>query len=381
MKSMIYVDNAATTQISDTVLEAMLPYLKENYGNASSIYRLGRMNHQAIEKSRQTIATCIHALPSEIYFTSGGTEADNWALRGIMKEACKQGKNHLIISSIEHHAIIHTAKVLQEEGIQVTYLPVNAKGRVDLEQLKEAITSKTALVSIMYANNEIGTIQDIEAIAQMCHERQVLFHSDAVQAIGTLPVDVKKEKIDLLSSSAHKYHGPKGIGFLYIRKGIKIAPLMEGGAQEKGYRPGTENVASIVGMATALKNATAMLDEKNKQLSKMRDDIEKGLLEIPGSHLNGDIDHRLPGISNISFENIDGESLLFELDLKGIAASAGSACASGSIDPSHVLLALGIPYQLAHGSLRISLGIYNQEEEVEKIITAIKEAVDYTRTR
>lgn len=376
---MIYADNAATTQISDSVLKAMLPYLKECYGNASSIYQLGRSNHQVIEKCRRIIASSIHALPGEIYFTSGGTEADNWALKGIMKEACLQGKNHLITSRIEHHAVLHTAEALEKDGVEVTYLSVDAKGRIDLAELKRAITPQTALVSIIYANNEIGTIQNIQEIGRICHEKGVLFHTDAVQAVGTLAIDVKKENIDLLSSSAHKYYGPKGIGFLYVKKGVKIARLLEGGAQEKGYRPGTENVAYIVAMATALKEAMDILEKKQCYLTSLRDRLEKGLLEIPGSYSNGDHDHRLPGIVNISFDNIDGQSLLFELDLNGLAASSGSACASGSIEPSHVLLAIGVPYQLAHGSLRLSLGMNNQENEIEEIIRIVKEAVVYLR--
>ncbi len=376
---MIYVDNAATTRISDTVLEAMLPYLKDNYGNASSIYKLGRDNYQVIEKCRKNIAHKIGAFPNEIYFTSGGTESDNWAIKSVMKEAKKNGKNHLIVSSIEHHAVLNSAKSLEKEGFEVTYLSVNSKGIVDLDELKRSINERTALVSIMFANNEIGTIQPVKEIGKICHEHHVLFHSDAVQAVGILPIDVNDCFIDLLSSSAHKYHGPKGIGFLYIRRQAKIMPFFHGGAQEKGQRPGTENVANIVGMNYALNEAYEHMNEKYQYLSSLRDYIEEGLKDIPESYVNGDKDNRLPGILNISFNHIDGQSLLFELDLKGICASSGSACSSGSIEPSHVLLACGVEYALAHGTLRISLGQYNTKEEADLLIEKIKEAIEYLR--
>ncbi len=379
MREFIYADNAATTRISDRALEAMLPYLKEHYGNASALYAVGRDAHKAIEDARKKIASLIHAGAMDIYFTSCGTEADNWALKGIAHRLKREGKNHIVTSAIEHHAILHTAESLEREGFEVTYLPVDGKGRVSVDSVKEAIRPETALVSVMYANNEIGTIQPVAEIGAVCREAGVLFHTDAVQAAGTLPIDVKEQNIDLLSMSAHKFHGPKGVGVLFCRRGIHPDNLLDGGAQERGHRAGTENVAYIVGMAAALEESCAVMEEKAKRLAALRDRVQEGLLKIPGARLNGDPENRLPGILNVSFEKTDGESLLFELDLKGIAASSGSACASGSVDPSHVLLAVGVPYQLAHGSLRISLGRYNTEEDAERIIEAVTESVQELR--
>lgn len=379
MREFIYADNAATTRISDRALEAMLPYLKEHYGNASALYAVGRDAHKAIEDARKKIASLVHAGAMDIYFTSCGTEADNWALKGIAHRLKREGKNHIVTSAIEHHAILHTAESLEREGFEVTYLPVDGKGRVSVDSVKEAIRPETALVSVMYANNEIGTIQPVAEIGAVCREVGVLFHTDAVQAAGTLPIDVKEQNIDLLSMSAHKFHGPKGVGVLFCRRGIHPDNLLDGGAQERGHRAGTENVAYIVGMAAALEESCAVMEEKAKRLAALRDRVQEGLLKIPGARLNGDPENRLPGILNVSFEKTDGESLLFELDLKGIAASSGSACASGSVDPSHVLLAVGVPYQLAHGSLRISLGRYNTEEDAERIIEAVTESVQELR--
>ena len=379
MKEFIYADNAATTRLSDYALEAMLPYLKDHYGNASSLYAIGRDAHQAVETARKKIASLINAGPMDIYFTSCGTESDNWVMKGIARKLKKEGKSHIITSVIEHHAILHSAKSLEEDGFDVTYIPVDEKGRVSADDVKAAIRPDTALVSIMYANNEIGTIQPISEIGAICREAGVLFHTDAVQAAGTLPIDVEAQNIDMLSVSAHKFHGPKGIGMLYCRRGIYPDNLLAGGAQERGHRAGTENVAYIVGMAAAFEEACGMMEEKGKRLAKLRDRIQEGLLKIPGTRVNGDEEHRLPGTLNVSFEKIDGESLLFDLDLKGIAVSSGSACASGSVDPSHVLLAIGVPYQMAHGSLRISLGRYNTEEDADRIIESVTEAVKMLR--
>lgn len=376
---MIYVDNAATTRLSEEALQAMLPYLQERYGNASALYRLGREAHTALEDARKKVASCLGAGPMEICFTSGGTEADNWAVKGVMRRLKEKGKTHLITSVIEHHAVLHTAKALEKEGFTVTYLPVGLDGRVRADQVREAIGAQTGLVSIMYANNETGVIQPVQEIGQICRDQGVLFHTDAVQAAGTLPIDVKKQKIDLLSLSAHKFNGPKGVGALYIRRGALPQNLLEGGGQERGHRSGTENVAEIVGMAQALKGAAGQLEEKSRKLEKMRDRVEEELLMIPGTRSNGKTGPRLPGITNISFTGIDGQSLIMELDLRGIAASSGSACNSGSMTPSHVLLAMGVPYRIAHGSLRLSFGVENREEEIPVLIREIREAVKTLR--
>lgn len=379
MKEFIYADNAATTKISEGAFQAMVPYLTEHYGNASSVYRIGRDAHKALEDARKQIASLINAGPMDIYFTSCGTEADNWALKGIARKLKKEGKNHIVTTVIEHHAILHAAKSLEEDGFEVTYLPVNEKGRVSPEAVREALRPETALVSVMYANNELGTIQPVAEIGALCWEAGVLFHTDAVQAAGTLPIDVAAQNIDMLSVSAHKFNGPKGVGFLYCKRGLHPDNFMEGGAQERGHRAGTENIAGIIGMAEAMKEAYDILEEKTERLSAMRDRIQEGLLKIPGSRFNGDEEHRLPGTVNVSFENIDGESLLFQLDLMGVAASSGSACSAGSVDPSHVLLAIGVPYNMAHGSLRISLGRYNVPEEADKIVEAVTKAVAFLR--
>ena len=375
MKDFIYADNAATTRIADEVLEAMMPYFKENYGNASSVYKFGRDNHQAIESARKTIAHLIGASPMEIFFTSCGSESDNWALKGTMRRLAAEGKKHLITSKIEHHAILHSAEALEREGFDVTYLPVDEYGRVSAQSVKDAIREDTGLVSIMYANNEVGTIQPVKEIGGICREAGVLFHTDAVQAAGALHIDVNEQNIDMLSMSAHKFNGPKGVGVFYCRRGHFPDNFMDGGAQERGHRAGTENVAYIIGMAKAFEMACAEMDAKAEKLAAMRDHIKEGLLKIHDSQLNGDPVNRLPGNLNVSFAKIDGQSMLFDLDLEGIAASSGSACASGSLDPSHVLLAMGLPYEMTHGSLRISLGRYNTMEEADRIIEAVTSVV------
>lgn len=375
MKDFIYADNAATTRIADEVLEAMIPYLKENYGNASSVYKFGRDNHQAVEAARRTIAKLIGASPMEIFFTSCGSESDNWALKGTMRRLAAEGKKHLITTSIEHHAILHSAQALEREGFEVTYLPVDGYGRVSVQDVKDAIRSDTGLVSVMYANNEVGTVQPVKEIGAVCREAGVLFHTDAVQAAGTLRIDVNEQNIDMLSMSAHKFNGPKGIGAFYCRRGHFPENFMDGGAQERGHRAGTENVAYIIGMAKAFEMACSEMEEKAAKLAAMRDYIKEGLLKIHDSRLNGHPTDRLPGNLNVSFAKIDGQSMLFDLDLEGVAASSGSACASGSLDPSHVLLAMGLPYEMAHGSLRISLGRYNTPEEADRIIEAVTSVV------
>lgn len=374
-EKIIYADNAATTRMSDSVIEAMLPYMQEHYGNASAIYRVGREAHQAVENARKRIAKVINAGAMDIYFTSCGTEADNWAVKGMARKLASEGKKHIITTAIEHHAILHSCAALEKEGFEVTYLPVDEKGRVTPQQVAEAIREDTALVTVMYANNEIGTIEPIAEIGQVCRDAGVLFHTDAVQTAGILPIDVQAQNIDMMSVSAHKFNGPKGVGFLYCKRNLHPQNYMDGGAQERGHRAGTENVAGIVGMAQALEDAKNARDEIRPKLAAMRDHIQTGLLEISGSSVNGDQDNRLPGTLNMSFEGIDGQSLLFSLDLKGIQASSGSACSSGSLDPSHVLLALGLPYEKAHGSLRITVGRYNTPEEADEIIAAVKEVV------
>lgn len=379
MKDFIYADNAATTRISDSVLEAMMPYLKDEYGNASSIYYIGRNSHQAIENARKRIAKCIGAATMDIYFTSGGSESDNWALKGMMRKLANQDKKHLITTAIEHHAVLHSAQALEREGFEVSYLPVDEYGMVSADDVRNAIKSDTAMVSVMYANNEVGTVQPISDIGEICKEAGVLFHTDAVQAVGTLPIDVESENIDMLSMSAHKFHGPKGVGVFYCKRNLYPENLIDGGAQERGHRAGTENPALIVGMAQALEEACAEMKEKNHRISAMRNRLQEGILEIEGAKLNGKPDARLPGNLSVSFDGLDGESLLFTLDLKGIAASSGSACSAGSVDPSHVLLALGLPYSQAHGSLRLTLGKYNTPDEVEKIIQIVKETVSELR--
>ena len=376
----VYADNAATTKLSKKALDAMMPYLTETFGNASSLYDIGQQAHQGVKFARQTVADVIGADVNEVYFTSGGSEADNWAIKGVAEVMAKKGKKHLITSAFEHHAVLHTMQKLEKDGFEVTYLPVYENGIVKVEDVKNAIREDTALVSIMYANNEIGTIQPIAEIGAVCREKGVIFHTDAVQAVGHLPIDVKAQNIDMLSMSGHKFHGPKGIGALYMRKGIRIPNLIEGGAQEAGKRAGTEAVYAMVGMATALKEANDNLEENMKKLTALRNRLIDGLLKIESSRLNGDRENRLPGNVNISFEGVEGESLLLYLDLMGVSASSGSACTSGSLDPSHVLLAIGLPHEIAHGSLRLSLCEENTEEEIDYIIKSVPPIIERLRS-
>lgn len=376
----IYADNAATTKMSKAAIAAMLPYMEEFFGNPSSLYSIGQEAKEALEHAREEVASVIHAQPREIYFTSGGSEADNQALRSAAALGKKKGKRHIISTAFEHHAILHTLKALEKEGFEVTLLPVHENGIVRLEELDKAIRPDTCLVTIMTANNEIGTIQPVTEIGALCRERGVLFHTDAVQAVGHLPIDVQAEKIDMLSSSAHKFHGPKGVGFLYVRKEIPLTNLIEGGAQERGKRAGTENVAGIVAMAAALKESAAHMEENARHMSSLRDRLIEGLQEIPHSALNGDRENRLPGNVNFCFEGIEGESLLLLLDDRGICASSGSACTSGSLDPSHVLLAIGRVHDVAHGSLRLTIGEDATEEEVDYMVQSVREVVEYLRS-
>lgn len=371
----IYADNAATTRLSDAAFEAMKPYMLNEYGNASTLYKLGRSAHKAVENARGVFAKGINALPAEIYFTSGGTESDNWAIKGTAHRLASCGKKHIVTDNIEHHAVLHSAKALEREGFEVTYVSADNNGLVRAEDVAAAICPDTAMVSVMFANNELGTIQPVAEIGSICRSAGVLFHCDAVQAAGILPIDVKAMNIDLLSISAHKFHGPKGVGVMYVRRGCVPETYIDGGEQERGHRAGTENVAGIVGAAAAFAEAMSERDEKAERLCAMRDEIQSGLMKIPGAQVNGGAAPRLPGTLNMSFDGIDGQSLIFELDLKGLAASSGSACASGSVNPSHVLLALGLPYKLAHGSLRLSLGKYNTPDEAERIIRIVSDTV------
>lgn len=371
----IYADNAATTRLSDAAFDAMKPFLLEEYGNASTLYKLGRSAHKAVENARGVFAKGINAYPAEIYFTSGGTESDNWAIKGTAHRLAASGKKHIVTDNIEHHAVLNSAKALEREGFEVTYVSADKNGLVLAEDVAAAIRPDTAMVSVMFANNELGTIQPVAEIGSICRSEGVLFHCDAVQAAGILPIDVKEMNIDLLSISAHKFHGPKGVGVMYARRGCVPETYIDGGEQERGHRAGTENVAGIVGAAAAFAEAMSERDEKAERLCAMRDEIQSGLMKIPGSQVNGVTAPRLPGTLNMSFDGIDGQSLIFELDLKGLAASSGSACASGSVNPSHVLLALGLPYKLAHGSLRLSLGRYNTPDEAEKIIRIVSDTV------
>lgn len=375
----VYADNAATTKLSETAFRAMMPYLTDTYGNASSLYRIGQEAHHGVQNARTAIAAALGAETNEIYFTSGGSEADNWAIKGVAELMAKKGKKHIIASAFEHHAVLHTVKKLEEQGFRVTYLPVYENGIVKAEDVKNAICADTALVTVMYANNEIGTIQPVSEIGAVCREKGVLFHTDAVQAVGHVPIDVKAQNIDLLSMSAHKFHGPKGIGALYCKKGIRLPNLIEGGAQERGRRAGTEAVYAMAGMAAALTEANDALKENTEKLTALRDRLIDGLLKVESSRLNGDREHRLPGNVNISFEGVEGESLLLYLDMKGISASSGSACTSGSLDPSHVLLAIGLPHEVAHGSLRLSLCESNTEEEIDYIISCVPEIIERLR--
>ena len=376
----VYADNAATTRLSKTALDAMMPYLTDIYGNASSLYRIGQEAHHGVQAAREKIAKALNAQTNEIYFTSGGSEADNWAIKGVAELMAKKGKKHIITSSFEHHAVLHTVKRLEEQGFEITYLPVYENGIVHVQDVRDAIREDTALVTIMYANNEIGTIQPIPEIGAVCHEKGVLFHTDAVQAAGHVPLNVKAQNIDLLSMSAHKFHGPKGIGALYCKQGVRLPNLIEGGAQERGRRAGTESVYAMVGMAAALEESCAHMEENAAKMRKLRDHLIDGLLKIEASHLNGDRQNRLPGNVNVSFEGVEGESLLLYLDMKGVSASSGSACTSGSLDPSHVLLAIGLPHEIAHGSLRLSLCESNTEEEVDYIIACVPEIIERLRS-
>ena len=368
MTKTIYLDNAATTRISPIVLKEMMPYLTDKYGNASSIYEIGKDSKDALDIARESVAKILNTNSEEIYFTSGGTESDNWAIKGIAFANEKKGK-HIITSNIEHHAILHTCKYLEKYGFNITYLPVNENGIIDVNDLRKAIRKDTILVSIMFANNEIGTIQPIKEIGEITKEKEIYFHTDAVQAIGNIAIDVNDLNIDLLSLSAHKFNGPKGVGVLYIRKGTNISPIIHGGAQERDKRAGTENIAGIVGLSKALELSIKNMDEKNKYLSELRDMTIRGLMErIPDTLLNGDPINRLPGNVNVCFKYIEGESILLMLNMKGIYASSGSACTSGSLDPSHVLLAIGRPHEIAHGSLRLTFSMENTKEDVKYLL-------------
>lgn len=376
----IYADNAATTKLSPIVLKKMMPYLTEVYGNPSSLYGIGQQAKKAVEDARANIAKNIGAkYPSEVYFTSGGSESDNWALKGICHKLRGRGKMHIITSKFEHHAILHTCKALEKEGFEVTYLDVYENGIVKPEDVKNAIRDDTAIVSIMYANNEIGTIQPIKEIGAVCKEKGVLFHTDAVQAAGYCKINVQDENIDLMSMTAHKLHGPKGTGLLYIRKGILIDNLIEGGAQERNKRAGTENIAGIIGLDAALQLAIDTMDERNAKLTRLRDKLIDGLLEIPRSRVNGDRVQRLPGNVNMCFEGIEGESLLLRLEMAGISASSGSACTSGSLDPSHVLLAIGLPHEIAHGSTRMTFDDTATDEDIDYILETVPKIVKLLR--
>ena len=379
MSRKVYADNAATTAVAPQVLEAMLPFYKEVYGNPSSLYSLGQEAKKPLEEAREAVARCLGAQPREIYFTSCGTESDNWAIKGAAHAMKKKGKTHIITSAFEHHAVLHTCQALEKEGFTVTYLPVHKNGIVRPQELEAAITEETGLVTIMYANNEIGTLQPIPEIGAICKKHGVLFHTDAVQAVGNVPIDVKEQNIDMLSLSGHKLHAPKGVGALYIRSGVSIQNYMDGGAQERGKRGGTENVASIVGLAAAMERACATMEERRVKLTAMRDKLIDGLLKIPRCRLNGDRERRLPGNVSFCFQGVEGESLLLMLDLKGISASSGSACTSGSLDPSHVLLAIGLPHEVAHGSLRLSFGDYNTMEDVDYILETVPPIIERLR--
>ena len=375
----IYADNAATTKMSRTAIDAMLPYMETYYGNPSSLHSIGQKAAEALQSARERIAACLGCQPREITFTSGGSEADNQALLSAAKLGARKGKKHIISTAFEHHAILHSLKRLEKEGFEVELLPVGETGTITAQQVRDAIRDDTCLVTIMYANNEIGSILPIAEIGAVCKEKGVLFHTDAVQAAGHVHINVREQNIDMLSLSAHKFHGPKGIGVLYARQGVILTPLIEGGAQERGKRAGTENIPAIMGMAAALEEACAHIDENAQKVSALRDKLIAGLSKIPHSALNGDPVNRLPGNVSFCFEGIEGESLLLLLDAKGICASSGSACTSGSLDPSHVLLAIGRPHEVAHGSLRLSLCEWNTEEEADYMLRAIPEVVTYLR--
>ena len=375
----VYADNAATTQVSPTAVAAMMPFLTEEYGNPSSFYSLGQRAAEALVKARETVAECLGAEPGEIYFTSGGSEADNQAIRSAAFVGAKKGKRHIISTKFEHHAVLHTLAQLEKEGFDVTLLDVHPNGVITVEDVANAIREDTCLVTIMFANNEIGTMQPIKEIGALCREKKIPFHTDAVQAVGHVPINVKEMNIDMLSLSGHKFHSPKGIGALYVRRGIPLKNLIEGGQQEKGKRGGTENMPGIVGMAAALKESTDHMAENMKKITALREKLITGLEKIPHSKLNGDRNLRVPGTVNFCFEGIEGESMLLLLDANGIAASSGSACTSGSLDPSHVLLALGLPHEVAHGSLRLSIGEYNNEAEIDHILETVPKVVERLR--
>ena len=374
----VYADNAATTQMSRAAIDAMLPYMETIYGNPSSLHSVGQQAAEALQNARERIAACLNASPREIYFTSGGSEADNQAILSAARLGARKGKKHIISTAFEHHAVLHTLKKLEKEGFEIELLPVGAIGTITAQQVKSALRADTCLVTVMYANNEIGSILPIAEIGEVCREAGVLFHTDAVQAAGHVPIDVQAQHIDMLSLSAHKFHGPKGIGVLYARQGVPLTSLIEGGAQERGKRAGTENLPAIMGMAAALEDACAHIDENARKVSALRDRLIAGLSKIAHSALNGDPVNRLPGNVSFCFEGIEGESLLLLLDAKGICASSGSACTSGSLDPSHVL-AIGRPHEVAHGSLRLSLCEWNTDEDVDRILAAVPEVVAYLR--
>ncbi len=378
-KKVIYVDNAATTAMSQTAINAMLPYLSGVYGNPSSLHTVGQIAKEALEGARERVAKCLNCEPREIYFTSGGSEADNQAIRSAAVNGARKGKKHIISTAFEHHAVLHTLKKLEKEGFEVTYLDVHANGLITADEVEKAIRSDTALVTVMFANNEVGTIQPIAEIGAVCRKNGVVFHTDAVQAAGHIPVDVKAQNIDMLSISGHKFHGPKGVGAVYCKRGLPLNTFVEGGAQERGRRAGTENVGGICAMAAALEEACLNMQKNAEKEIKLRDRLIEGLLKVPHSRLNGDRNARLPGNVNICFEGIEGESLLLLLDAKGICASSGSACTSGSLDPSHVLLSLGLPHEVAHGSLRLSLSEYNDGSEIDYIIKEVPKVVEYLR--
>lgn len=375
----IYADNAATTRMSDTAVKAMLPFLQDNFGNASSLYGIGQRAAESLQAARKQMAALIGAEPNEIYFTSCGSESDNQAILSAAATGARKGKKHIISTAFEHHAVLHTLKKLEKEGFEIQLLLVGKKGNITAEQVKEAIRDDTCLVTTMYANNEIGSILPIGEIGKVCREKGVTFHTDAVQAAGHLPINVKEQNIDMLSMSAHKFHGPKGVGALYVRRGIPLQPLIEGGAQERGKRAGTENVAEIVSMAAALQEACDNMEKNTAKVTALRDELIAGLKKIPHGELNGSEENRLPGNVSFCFEGVEGESLLLLLDDKGVCASSGSACTSGSLDPSHVLLAIGRPHEVAHGSLRLSLNEENTEEDVKYMLEVIPEIIGYLR--
>ena len=377
---LIYVDNSATTPISKEVLDAMMPWLTEGYGNASSIYSKGREAGWALKGAREQIASILGAQPNEIYFTSGGSESDNWAIKGAAATMAKRGKKHIITSAFEHHAVLHSCAALEKQGFEVTYVPVHKNGIVRVEDIEAAIRPDTGLVTIMYANNEIGTVQPIKEIGALCRKHKIWFHTDAVQAFGHVPINVEEQNIDMLSVSGHKIHAQKGVGLLYVKKGVVLPNLIDGGAQERGKRAGTENIAGIVGLAKAMEIASQNIEERGERTKVLRDKLIDNILKIDRTRLNGDREQRLPGNVNISIEGIEGESLLLSLDMYGICASSGSACTSGSLDPSHVLLAIGLCHEVAHGSLRISLSDENTMEDVDRILEVLPGIVERLRS-